>query len=105
MLKAIFIVFIELPRHVSASKCHLQWFTLPCKLLQFLVCVSGGCGLLSARCGHLLASYCSFEVCVSVVCGLLSARCGHLLASYCSFEVCVSVVCGLLSARCGHLLA
>jgi hypothetical protein len=27
MLKAIFIVLIELPRHVSASKCHLQGVT------------------------------------------------------------------------------
>jgi len=54
MLKAIFIVLIKLPRLVSASKWHLQGATLPCKLLQFLVCVLGGCGLLFARCVHLL---------------------------------------------------
>jgi hypothetical protein len=47
-------VLNKLPRHVSASKCHPQEVTLSLrKLVQFLVCVSGGYGLF-ARCGHLL---------------------------------------------------
>jgi hypothetical protein len=35
MFREFFIVLIKLPRHVSASKCHLQEVTLPCKLLQY----------------------------------------------------------------------
>jgi hypothetical protein len=53
--KQYFIVLIRLPRHVLAYKCHLQGVTLSFhKPLQFLVCVSGRCGLLFSRCDRLL---------------------------------------------------
>jgi hypothetical protein len=46
---------VLIPLHVSASSCHLQggYSFLIYKLLQS-VCVSGRCGLLFVRCGHLL---------------------------------------------------
>jgi hypothetical protein len=54
--KQFFTVLIKLPRHVSASKCHLQGVTLSffISFSSFLVCVSGRYGLLFTRCSHLL---------------------------------------------------
>jgi hypothetical protein len=50
-----FIVLNKLPQHVSASKCHLQGLHYPyISYSRFLVCVSGGYGLMFTRCGHLL---------------------------------------------------
>jgi hypothetical protein len=55
MLKAILLLCLlnypDMFRHPNAIFRGLHF---PCKLLQFFVCVSGGCGVLFARCGHTL---------------------------------------------------